>query len=189
MTISVTRAIKVCGFIERDGLTDPFFLERGTAVHEECRLIARKDPAAKTSIFFDLVAGYVQSFERWLELEKPEILETEYEVRNEPMGYIGHLDLLCNRRGRLTILDYKCGADEIWHPRQTALYALAFCSMNKDRPTPERAALYLKKDGSLPRLSPHIDRRDFERAKAIITVAHDLIENRKEAHDPDRNVA
>lgn len=180
MLINVTRAIKVCGFIDRDGLTDPFFLDRGTAVHEECRKIAKRDPSAKTSFFFDLAAGHVQSFERWLALEKPEILEAEYEVTNEAMAYVGHLDLLCRLKGRLTIIDYKCGGEEIWHPRQTALYALALQSMNPGKPTPDRGGLYLKKDGSTAKFVPHADRRDFERSKAIITVAYDLIENGKE---------
>ena len=180
MLLSVTRAIKICGFIDRDGLTDPFFLERGTVIHEECKLIARRDPTAKTSFFFNLVSPHVQSFERWVELEKPEFLETEFEVKNEPMGYVGHLDALVRLKGKLWIIDYKAGGEEIWHPRQTALYALAWCANNPGKPTPNRGGLYLKKDGSLPKLHEHVDRRDFDRAKSIITVAYDLIENRKE---------
>jgi PD-(D/E)XK nuclease superfamily protein len=178
--LSVTRAIKICGFMDREERIDPFYMERGTAIHEECKLIARRDPTAKTSLFFDLIAPHIESFEKWVELEKPEFVETEFEVKNEPMGYIGHLDALVRMKGELWILDYKAGGEEIWHPRQTALYALAWCANNGLMPTPKRGGLYLKKDGGLPKLVEHKDRRDFDRAKSIITVAYDLIENRKE---------
>ncbi len=178
--LSVTRAIKICGFMDREERIDPFYAERGTAIHEECTKIARRDPTAKTSLFFDLIAPHVQSFEQWVALEKPEFIETEFEVVNEPMAYKGHLDFLGKLRGELWILDYKAGGEEVWHPRQTALYALAWCAMNPGKPTPKRGGLYLKKDGSIPKLVPHTDRRDFDRAKSIITVAYDLIENRKE---------
>lgn len=178
--LSVTRAIKICGFVDREELTDQFYLERGTAIHEECKLIARRDPQAKTSLFMDLIAPHIESFEKWIALDKPEFVETEFEVRNDPMGYVGHLDALVRMKGKLWILDYKAGSEECWHPRQTALYALAWCANNPGQPTPERGGLYLKKDGGLAKLVHHTDRRDFERSKSIITVANDLIENRKE---------
>lgn len=180
MQLSVTRAIKLCGFQDREALIDPKYAERGQDIHTWCKLIVDGMKVDTRSEGFGEIAGHLESFQIWLAETKPVVIGAELEVRNEAMGYLGHLDLACLIKDYPWIIDYKAGSRETWHKRQTALYALAWCAENPGKPTPRRAGLYLKADGSRPLLDEHKDRRDFERGKAIVTVAHDLMEQGKD---------
>src|SRR3990167_9044696 len=87
------------------------------------------------------------------------------------MGYRGTLDRIVRMDAGLFVIDLKGGQAAPWHPYQTALYALAY-QAEIGGPTQLRACVYLHAEGKRPRFVLHRDRHDFDRAKAIITVAH-----------------
>ncbi len=167
--LRVTEAIKLCGLID-DEWANEFALKRGTYVHEVTALDDLGD-LDERSVDPVHVFPHLESYRLWRDLQKPEILRVEYEVANEAMGYRGRLDRLLKLHGLLYVVDIKSGAPSDWHPYQTALYAMAYAAEHGGA-TPARACLYTRSDAKIAKFEVHKDRRDFERAKALITVAH-----------------
>lgn len=167
--LRVTQILKTCGLIDDEWSSEEAML-RGTYVHEACAL----DNAGRLNdeTLDPIIAPYVQSYRVWLVEMEPELLATEEEVRYEAMGYLGHLDLRIRLRGRHIVVDLKTGGPAPWHRFQLALYALAWAAQNPEQPLPGRAALYLSKDGARPTFVEFTDRKDFDRAKALVTVAY-----------------
>lgn len=168
--IHVTEAIKLCGLSDMEFVGE-FALERGAAVHAAIALdaVGELDEASVDPVH---VAPRLASFRAWRAQANPKIVCVESTVRNEAMAYVGRLDQIVELPALgITVIDVKNGAAANWHPYQTALYALAWVS-ERGGATPHRGCLYLDPNGKPAKFVQHHDRRDFERAKAIVTVAY-----------------
>ena len=126
------------------------------------------------------VHGDVESYRKWKDVAKPDVVLSEEEFRSDALGLQGHPDFFAIIRGQLWIVDTKRGGKQSWHQYQTALYALLYCAKYPGEPTPKRANLYTNRDGGLAKFDEHHERKDFDRAKAIVTVAYIHLENGKE---------
>lgn len=82
-------------------------MNRGTAIHACAAMLCegvqfRHDPQ---------IDGQVQAAKAWLAMRRPKVLAVERMVwKAGPGGYAGTLDLLCEMRGRLWIIDWKSSA-------------------------------------------------------------------------------
>lgn len=117
--------------------------------------------------------GYVRAALSCIEREGMKPLLTlagkpavEYGVGNLDFGYATKLDLLCEWRGKKTVVNWKTSATVYrWYAWQSAFEALIF--------SPEvvqRLGVHLSADGSY-KLQHYTDRKDFEIAKAALTIA------------------
>lgn len=174
--LRVTEAIKLCGLMDLE-FVDEFAMKRGEYVHKAIKAFCRGTLIEET-VDPEHVAPRLESFRAWLRQSGAKMLETELHVVNEAMGYQGTLDGLVEVGGFQYICDWKNGAAQSWHPYQLALYAMAFLA---ERPTAKppllRANVYLDPDGKPAKFVERKDRRDFDRAKAIVTVAYIVKEN------------
>lgn len=85
---------------------------------------------------------YVDAFRKALAIHAPTVLGVQVEVIHRTLRYIGHIDQVWEWKGRIWVIDLKCGEPAGFHPLQLALYADAWTSQTGD-PTPLRANLYL----------------------------------------------
>jgi RecB family exonuclease len=105
-------------------------------------------------------------------VEKP-----EYKLENEALGLRGTADRVMEAGNHWRyIIDIKTGSPAPWHRWQIALYRLLY-SLQHKYGTPLGAALYLSSDGTY-RYVEHKDRKDPDRARALVTAAHILKECR-----------
>ena len=87
---------------------DEWYLERGTAVHACCALIAQgksftNDPA---------IDGQVKAARTWFRDFKPVVLEWESRYTSERYQYGGTMDLVCKLKGQRVIVDFKASLTE-----------------------------------------------------------------------------
>lgn len=170
--IHVTEALRIVGLVDCDW-ADEWAMDRGTAVHQALALDATGE-LDDTSLD-PRIAGYIAAGRKFFREVNPEILAVEESIEHPTMGYCGRLDyrIMLHGPGTEAVLDVKTGGPASWHPYQLAGYALGF-----SRPM-KRFALYLSGEGKY-KLQEFKDRGDFERFKAIITVAYILREQGKE---------
>jgi hypothetical protein len=120
---------------------------RGTAVHEAAAAHAQ---GLWVPPLPEELAGYFNSFRRWFDATVVEVIGVELEVKDEALGYIGHLDLAAVLKGDdvITIIDYKTPAtkNKLW-AAQLAAYLHAFQSTPWPWDANRIASLRLKKDG------------------------------------------
>lgn len=82
--------------------------ERGTRIHAACRSIAEGIGFFPMSEDDRAIAGYVQSFRRWLQIVVKEVIFTEGELRDDRFGFVGHPDLfVLARNGEALLVDLK----------------------------------------------------------------------------------
>lgn len=170
--LRVTEALALVGLVDTTHMNEDA-LVRGRAVHLATELA---DAGTLDEESVDpVVAPYLASWRRWRAASGVAVVASEVEVEHQPMGYAGRLDRVAMMPSddRPRILDIKTGGSCAWHPIQTALYAMAY-ALGKNGPTPLRGAVYLKADGSAADYRPHSERRDFDVAKAVVTLAHFL---------------
>jgi hypothetical protein len=162
---SVTAILKEVGLVD-----DRWFTEesrtRGTYVHLACALI--DDDELSTESLDPALGPYVQAYQHFLDLTKPEWVYVEHRVADPVLGYAGTLDragtFLLN--GHKTLVDIKSGAVPPTVGPQTAAYRRCLPEPH----TWKRAALQLKPDGSFA-IHELTDRRDeavFLAALAIV---------------------
>lgn len=167
--LRVTEALKLAGLVDTEWMT-PHGAARGTAVHEATALDDRGelDPAWS----HPEVTPRVESWRRFRRETGLVVLEIEREVVHRPLGYAGRLDRIARfpKDGGPTLIDLKNGSPAKWHRIQTALYALAWAHETGNL-TPFRGAVYLNDEGRAATFVPHPDRRDFEVAKAVLSLA------------------
>lgn len=177
--LSVTRAIKLNGLIESDWVTQEG-LDMGTEFHKARHVIDSHPRGVNLATVDPRVHGDVESYLKWKAQVRPDVVLSEEEFVCEALGLTGHPDFFAIIDGRLWIIDTKRGTKQSWHPYQTALYAILYCAKYPGEPTPKRANLYMNREGKLPKFEEHADWRDFNRAKALVTVAYIHLENGKE---------
>jgi hypothetical protein len=110
--------------------------------------------------------GFVRQALDWCRSEGLEEIRPEYAVGNPDLGYATKIDVLCLWRGKPSCINWKSSATtyEFWR-WQSALESLLFS------PEPvQRLSVQLTGSG-LPKIHHHTDRRDYEVAKAALTIA------------------
>lgn len=158
--------MRVTEILRRSGLVDAtWFSEearaRGQAIHTATRYLDEGDLDWGTVA--PGIIPRVRQYQRYLDEVQPEILAVEEGVENRPLGYVGHLDRRVRIGGREGVLDIKPPSQEPWHALQVALYAGCFAVPMA------RWTLHLSDTGY--KLVEHRDRRDWEVAKAAISIA------------------
>lgn len=149
---SVTQILGDVGFYERVGM-DPWYAERGTAVHEYCQL-DDEDDLAEESVTPEM-KGYLEAWRRFRKESKAKVLSIEERIYHPVYGYAGTLDRIVKIGRDEAIVDLKTGSPARWHAIQTGAYAAA----KQGKAPYRRFACYLKDDGSYS-LQEHKDRAD-----------------------------
>lgn len=136
---------------------DPFYANRGTAVHKAIELHLHGN--LNVDSLDDHVLPY---FKAWCKFEAETnftVEKSELKVFSKRLWVAGTLDLIGTIAGQRFLLDIKTGSKQKWHALQTAGYCLCL-SETDDGFEPKRGSIYLSKDKSY-KLEPHINRKDF----------------------------
>jgi len=162
----VTDILRRAGLVNADWYTEEA-RERGSAVHIAAHFLDQHD--LDWASVDPSVVPRLRQYQKFLDEVKPEILAIEEEVTNEALQYQGRLDRRYRIDSQEWIVDFKGPGQAPWQAIQTALYAGTF-----PRPM-RRAALHLSDERY--QFVEHKDRKDWETAKAAISIA-----SWKEAH-------
>lgn len=109
MLPSVTTLMKPLSEDFYDGISPDVLdraAKRGTAIHNAVENFAQFGIEDITPEY----AGYFRAFLSWWKARKPEPLATEHRVYHKVLLYAGTVDLICEIKGRLTLVDYKSSA-------------------------------------------------------------------------------
>ena len=122
-------------------------MKRGRAVHEIIEGLAygyleSNDVPAR-------LEGYILGYTSFLADTQAVHVVSEYEVRNEKLGYRGHIDLVCQLFGRRTVVDWKTGTsvDLAATELQLAAYRMAWEHERPKETVQSTLAVQLPGDG------------------------------------------
>lgn len=143
---SVTQVLKAFGLISGDyAQMDPFYAERGTAVHAACEF---HDKGTLDAEALDpQIVPYLDAWKRFRDEARPVIHGIEKRFAHR--AYAGTVDRILSLPGTpIGVLDIKTGKPAAWHSVQTFAYAAGgldgIGSTSRDVP---RWALYLDGEG------------------------------------------
>lgn len=129
--VRVPSVTQVLGDIVPGWHADPWYLERGTAVHACAAMVARGEDFD----FDPQIAGQVKAIRRFFKEVRPVVFAVEKMVWSCKYLYAGTLDLSATIGSRFLLVDWKAsiGPAVRW---QLAAYAVAYreCSENKNIP-------------------------------------------------------
>lgn len=162
----VTEVLAKAGLVDTTWYTEEA-CERGTAVHEATALYDEGALDESQPWGDDVALGRLEGWKRFVSECDVEVIESEFEVRHDRLGYIGHADRLIYWNGAVWIIDIKPANEERWHPIQLAAYQQAWKEM-KDV-TAKRANVYL--DAGKYKVIPRESRNDWRVFQAALTVA------------------
>lgn len=162
----VTESLKVLGFIDDEWMSQEA-LDRGSIIHTLTEYDDQGD--LREESVDKRLAPKLEGWRKFKREKKPEFLGIELKVDYEPYGMTGTCDRLCRIDGVVWLIDIKSGGKAWWHRWQVALYALLWATKTGN-PSPKRAVVYLQENDY--RWDQFEDRRDLEKAKSLITVAH-----------------
>lgn len=155
--------------------------ERGTRVHEAIgrSLLSESSPDRDLQVED---RGYFDSFRRLRDLLSlvpvehlgQPLVEYRFHQRDTWPRFAGTVDLVCTAgdSGEVWVVDWKCRSYKSYDGLQTAGYVrgLELCS---GLSVGGRRSVHLKKDGSLPKVQIHDDRRDtVVFVAALVVVSH-----------------
>lgn len=119
---SVTQVLRAAGLATDHSKTDPFYAERGTAVHEAIRLdlFGWLDDESLD----EHVRPKVETFRQIKETLGLKPLLAEQVIHSPDYGYAGTIDLVAHSDAlsKVVLLDWKTGAIEKWHELQLVAY-------------------------------------------------------------------
>ena len=162
----VSEIIRDAGLMPDLSFLDPWYLERGTRVHEATELYdagdldeASIDPA---------IAGYVDGWRRFRADagDRLQITGVEVQGHHAGYGYAGRADRLGTWDAADAVVDAKCGKPDRWHGLQLAAYAHLWVPS-----ATVRLGVYLAKDGTY-KLERYADRADWPVFQAACSLWH-----------------
>ncbi len=117
--------------------------ERGTAVHNAIEIylnFGMEDILPQHQ-------GYLQGFQQWQEKNQIKIIGTESRIYHKLFRYAGTVDLICEKDGKVTIVDFK--TTSVLSPMLVGVQLEAYRQGLKSHglEVEEVSALQLKKDG------------------------------------------
>lgn len=148
---------------------DPWYLERGKAVHLACHYA--DTVGLDRSTLDPRIVGYVDAWERCKRETGLVVDRSEVAVGGPLFGYIGMLDKIMAGKS-WEMWDIKCGQPEPWHGLQLAAYCHAYGGRIKF----VRRTCHLMKDGTY-RLVEHTGKDDLKTFMGYLTVAYWEINN------------
>ena len=133
---------------------DPFYANRGTAVHKAIELLIAKNLDEES--LDEEVIPFLKSYKNFCELTKFKPLKSEQRVFSKDLWVAGTLDLIGKIQNKKVLIDIKTGQKQKWHQLQTAGYALL-----ADEKKIDRYCLYINKKETF-KLEPHQNKNDFD---------------------------
>lgn len=126
--------------------------DKGKRVHAVCASIAQGNFAA----YEDDIAGYVKSFERWMDTIKPNVLLVEQELVSDIYQFMGHPDLVIEWEdgiGKIGVIDLKTPQiiSKTWEPQIAAYTYLADAYLETS--CTKNGFLRLSPKGDMPRFT------------------------------------
>lgn len=159
--LSVTQTLKLAGLIDDRWFT-PEAAQKGTYV---AQATAWLDLGTLDESSLDpVLVPYCEAWRAFQVDSKVDILAIETMVCHEVHQFAGTYDRLIVLNGHETLIDIKTGPHAIWHPLQTAAYAICLPQVT------QRGCVYLREDGTY-RLRLHSDPNDRDVFLAALTVA------------------
>ena len=141
---------------------DPFYADRGTAVHKAVELYIA-DNLDEESLDEEIVP-FFKAYKKFVKETNFKALESEVRVFNNNLWVAGTLDLIGSIGGKRVLMDIKTGQKHNWHHLQTAGYALL-----SDNENIKRYCLYLTKKETY-KLEPHESQSDYALFKSMAEV-------------------
>ena len=128
-----------------------YYRVRGNLVHQATAWADEGHPAATADILKHGIGGYLYSWQQYA-------ADIEFGSIEQPMGhkvlkYAGTPDRVFAHEPIPT--DIKTGEPERWHIVQVAAYSLLIANEQGVQPANEGICVYLKKDGSPPKVKRH----------------------------------
>ena len=167
---SVTKILGDVGLYPDFRLVDPWYAERGSMVHLACHYLDQ-GTLDRESLDAEILP-YIESYEKFKEVFKVEVLESEIQLFDETYWYAGTADKLVNINWNMQIreamADLKCGGPEFGYQHQIAGYSLA----RGNHYSRLRLGVYLQKDGTCAKVLEYPHPSDFEEFKAACVVYH-----------------
>lgn len=156
----------VTSILETVGITkpydgDPWYGERGTAVHLACEYLDQG--ALDWGTVDEQIKPYVLAWDTWRRESGFKTLHSEIPVCNPELNYAGTLDRIGELYGITIILDIKTGQRSRATGIQLAMYAMCF------NPKVLRYALHLSATEPA-KLIEYADPLDYEAAHAAATI-------------------
>lgn len=157
------------------GPADPWYLQRGVAVHRACELMDT------VGLDWDSVDPQIKGFvDAWHHVKAEtgaRIVAAEQVVGGPRFGYVGTLDRIVMLEDRAEIWDIKTGGTHCSHGLQLAAYLHATNHINEStKKKIRRRACHLKDDGTYS-LVEHAGKSDLKVFLAMLTTALWRIEN------------
>ena len=163
--LSVTRCLSAAGLVNFEGI-DPFYAERGTAVHRATEL---SDRGTLDELKLDpQLAPYLAAWRDFRKTSGVIIRAIEKRFVCEPLEFAGTIDRVVSILGREGVLDIKTGNHYASHNVQLAAYA--FGEQPKQPQKLARWAVYLAEDGRF-KLREFTDHSDFLVWQSCLTIA------------------
>lgn len=163
------KKLSVNGIIDGAGLRPPYrgspkYGQRGTAVHSICQYYDEDRLGEVKSEY----QGYLDSYIQFLEMYHPFYYQIEVIQYNENLDFIGTPDRGGFFSKQAFILDIKSGV-----PTKTDGIALYGYQLLQDKPEKYKLFdLYLKKDGSIPKLEEQNKPSDRNAFMAALSICH-----------------
>ena len=166
---SVTEILDMAGLTDYYNIPDKeYYFSLGHAVDYATQLVDENNLGECE----DVVKPYIESYRRFLEETKCEVMENQCHVLSEIYGFQGTLDKRAKIWGHRAVIDIKCSDICMpWYHWQTAGYMIGYNEKHK-RPMDiqKRYILNLKKNGY--KLTPCEDVSDLSVFKAAVVVAN-----------------
>lgn len=125
---------------------DPWYTERGTAVHEATKL--HDQGVLDESTVDQEVVPYLSAYRKFLSETGFKPIHIESSLSSEIHGFAGTPDRVGDLNGRRVLIDLKSGGPVWWHKYQLAGYAVLCQEVYREEHIDDRFALYLKSSGS-----------------------------------------
>lgn len=154
---SVTTILSAAGKFTAAGYYTEDSRRRGKAVHAACQAIDLDvfDPVHLEPAY----AGFVQSYQRFLDEFKPRWQMIEQAMASRRHGFGGKADRI-GIVAAPAILEIKTGTREAWHGYQLAGYDVLYHGANVN--FHRRIAVYLDTDGRFPRVYEYTKSTDYD---------------------------
>lgn len=163
---SVTRVIEAGGLSPKFDGVDPFYRDRGTAVHKATEYEERRTLDERN--LDSQISPYLKGYRAWKVDVRPVVLAVEKRVYHPGLEYAGTIDRIVEVCGVKGVVDVKTGHKYPWHQIQTAAYAMA--ENGKNPQTLKRWSLYLDERGRY-KFVEHTDFGDFLVWQSCLTIA------------------
>jgi len=141
---------------------DPFYADRGTAVHKAIELLIA-DNLDEGSLDEEIIP-FLNAYKKFVKETQFQPIHSEIRVFDKDLWVAGTLDLIGSIGENKVLIDIKTGQKQKWHQLQTAGYAILSGELDI-----KRYCLNLTKKETY-KLEPHESKGDFSLFKSMADV-------------------